>query len=132
MVVAEDLGPSLLLHSMVLRLGAPPDQGLFVAPARQRQQPSFPGQAPVADVVDESVYLLQFRFEHLGEAEIGVESFRIDLEQDGEHRPSPFHGDADVAQAGRSETETFGAHAPMTAVRSNLFPRLLDRRWSSS
>jgi hypothetical protein len=66
---------------------APADERLLVAPVRQRQDPSLAGQAPVADVVDETIHLLQLRLEHPGIVEIGVPviRLRVDFEYDREH-----------------------------------------------
>src|SRR4029078_7614647 len=59
-VIEKYVGAAFLLDLVMPHAGAPADDRLLVAPIRQRQDPSLAGQAPVADVVDEAVDLLQF------------------------------------------------------------------------
>src|SRR6201996_5291775 len=65
-VVGQDVLAPLGLDVVVAGPGPPADQGLLVAPAGQGQDPAVPGQAAVADVVDEAVNLLELGAEHLG------------------------------------------------------------------
>ncbi len=44
---------------MMADIASPPDDGLLVAPVRERQYQAFAGQARVADVIDEAVNLLE-------------------------------------------------------------------------
>src|SRR3954470_8200010 len=86
-VIAEDLGAALLLHGVMSGMGAPADQSLLVAPARERQDPAFPGEALIPDVIDETFDSLQLGAEQFCEAEIRVPPIvlRADFEQHGKH-----------------------------------------------
>ncbi len=90
-VVGEDLAATLLLHLMMLHGRAPSDDRLLVAPSRQRQDPTFADQALVADVVDETVDLLQLGPQHLGVGQVFVPSLfpGPDFEDHGKHRLLP-------------------------------------------
>jgi hypothetical protein len=52
--------------------GAPADERLLVPPVRKRKDPALAGQAPVADVVDEALDLLQLGAQHLGVVKIVI------------------------------------------------------------
>src|SRR5882724_5574723 len=66
MVIPKDLEASLGLHDMVLALGAPAHDGLFIAPRRMRQHPTWPQLALETLVVDEAIDGLQDRPQMLG------------------------------------------------------------------
>src|SRR5437764_372160 len=52
MIIGEDIGAAFLLHSVMLALGTPAHQRLLVAPGGNRQQPSLPPEAAIADVIE--------------------------------------------------------------------------------
>src|SRR5690349_627586 len=77
MIIAEDLGPALLLNFVVTRARAPADHRLLVPPDRKRQQPTLSAQAGKALVVDKPVDLFQLGPQQFGVAEIGLPPFRL-------------------------------------------------------
>ena len=58
-VVSKDFVASLLLDLVMAHAGAPADERLLVPPVRKRKDPALAGQAFVADIVNETVDLLQ-------------------------------------------------------------------------
>src|ERR1700754_1159456 len=84
MVVSQDAASALFLNRVVHCLGAPPDDGLLVTSAREREDPTFTRQTPIADVGRESVDFLQLWSEHLCVAEITIPliTARVDFKQD--------------------------------------------------
>src|SRR5262249_36988567 len=71
-VVSEDFVAALLLDFVMVPAGAPADERLLVPPARKRKDPSLAGQALVADVVNEALFLLQLGAQHLGVVEVVI------------------------------------------------------------
>src|SRR5262249_17574098 len=80
MIVNKHLRAAFFLHLVVLRVGTPADERLFVTPSRKREQPTVTGQAAIANIVDKAVDLLEFGFEALGEGEIGVPLFALGVD----------------------------------------------------
>ena len=82
MVVEEDMRPRFSLRLVVPHRRAPADNGLLVAPDRERQHPAVARQTLVKNVVNETVDPIQFRPQHLGIGEIDLPlvGFRMDFE----------------------------------------------------
>src|SRR6478752_5969931 len=72
------------------RVGPPGDQGLLVSPAREREEPSRPSEAAIANVFDEAVDLLQLRAKPSASSKVGLAKFRprLHLEDHAEHSNS--------------------------------------------
>src|SRR5262249_56910559 len=79
MIAREPLEPALLLHAVVLAVGAPADHRFLVATSRERQQAALGALALEALVVDETVDRLELGLELFGEIEIVVPALRLRL-----------------------------------------------------
>src|SRR3974390_276085 len=86
-IVEQNFGPALFLNEVMALSRPPPDDGLFVPPTRQRQNPAFACETLVANIVDEPVDFLQLRPQHLGFAKVCVPQVgpRMDFEDYRKH-----------------------------------------------
>jgi hypothetical protein len=71
-VVSEDFVAALLLDFVMAHAGTPADERLLVPPVRKRKDPALAGQALVADIVDEALFLLQLGAQHPGVVEVVI------------------------------------------------------------
>src|SRR5215208_7194745 len=86
-VVEENLAPPSLLRGVMIGLRAPADDGLLVAPGREREQATTRTPALEAVDIDEAVDRLELRLELLGEIEIVAPALlsRLNLEDHRKH-----------------------------------------------
>ena len=87
MIIGQEVCSTHFLSAVVIGVNAPADERLFVAPDREREDPSISREASIADIFDVSDYLFRLRPQDFGCAQVSIILFslRLDFEYHCEH-----------------------------------------------
>ena len=114
-IILQDVTSSLALHFVVMRGRAPSHDRLLVTPIGERQDPPLTGQAPVANILDEPVDLLELRAQQGGVVKICIPLVRARLHFK-HHREHWNHLRSAADTAGRDGKPPGATGTPITAV----------------